>query len=91
VTLAGLLSATRNAGTSINDMKFLCAGAGSAGLGVCSQIVDGMIEAGELRCRGGSGVLCAVCCVVCGVWWYLLCVLSVMLCCICGLKLTRLS
>ena len=27
-------------------MKFLCAGAGSAGLGVCAQIVDGMVEAG---------------------------------------------
>lgn len=48
VTLAGLLSAARNAKTSINDMKFLCAGAGSAGLGVCSQIVDGMVEAGGM-------------------------------------------
>ena len=48
VTLAGLLSAARNAETSINEMKFLCAGAGSAGLGVCSQIVDGMVEAGGM-------------------------------------------
>lgn len=46
VTLAGIISAARNAGTSITDMKFICAGAGSAGLGVCSQIVDGMVEAG---------------------------------------------
>lgn len=49
VTLAGLLSAARNAGTSIQKMKFLCAGAGSAGLGVCSQIVDGMVESGMDR------------------------------------------
>lgn len=49
VTLAGILSAARNAGSSINSMKFLCAGAGSAGLGVCSQIVDGLVEAGMTR------------------------------------------
>lgn len=30
-------------------MKFLCAGAGSAGLGVCSAILDGMVEAGMRR------------------------------------------
>jgi len=41
VTLAGLLSAAHNAGGSINDLRIVCAGAGSAGLGVCSQIVDG--------------------------------------------------
>lgn len=46
VTLAGLMSAARNAGTTINEMKIMCAGAGSAGLGVCSQLVDGMVEAG---------------------------------------------
>lgn len=46
VTLAGILSAARIAGTSIADMRFLCAGAGSAGLGVCAQIVDGMVKAG---------------------------------------------
>lgn len=46
VTLAGVLSAARNAGTDIRDMRFLCAGAGSAGLGVCAQIVAGMVEAG---------------------------------------------
>lgn len=49
VTLAGILSATRNAGSSIQNMRFLCAGAGSAGLGVCSQIVDGMVESGMNR------------------------------------------
>ena len=30
-------------------VSFLCAGAGSAGLGVCAQIVDGMVEAGLPR------------------------------------------
>lgn len=49
VTLAGIMSAARNAGSSIKDMRFLCAGSGSAGLGVCSQIVDGMVEAGMSR------------------------------------------
>lgn len=49
VTLAGILSAAHNAGSSITEMKFLCAGAGSAGLGVCAQIVDGMVEAGLSR------------------------------------------
>ena len=46
VTLSGMLSALRNAGESITDCKVLCVGAGSAGLGVCEQIVDGMVEAG---------------------------------------------
>lgn len=49
VTLAGIMSAARNAGSSITEMRFLCAGSGSAGLGVCSQIVDGMVEAGMSR------------------------------------------
>ena len=49
VTLSALLSASRNAGTSIKDIRVLCAGAGSAGLGVCSQIVDGMVAAGLSR------------------------------------------
>jgi malate dehydrogenase (oxaloacetate-decarboxylating)(NADP+) len=49
VTLAGLLSAARNAGSSIRDLKIVCAGAGSAGLGVCSAIVDGMVAAGMER------------------------------------------
>jgi malic enzyme len=47
VTLACLLSATNNAGIgSLKDIRILCAGAGSAGLGVCSQILDGMVEDG---------------------------------------------
>jgi len=49
VTLSGLLSALRNAGTDIKDAKILCAGAGSAGLGVCEQLVEGMIEGGLTR------------------------------------------
>jgi len=49
VTLAGLISAANNAGSSIKDMRIMCAGAGSAGLGVCAQIVDGMVEAGLTR------------------------------------------
>jgi malate dehydrogenase (oxaloacetate-decarboxylating)(NADP+) len=49
VTLSALLSAARNAGTSIREMSFVCAGSGSAGLGVCSQIVDGMVESGLSR------------------------------------------
>ena len=46
VTLAGCLSAARNAGSSLKDMRVVCAGAGSAGLGVCQQLVDGMVAAG---------------------------------------------
>eukprot|EP00617_Octactis_speculum_P026981 CAMPEP_0185748876 /NCGR_PEP_ID=MMETSP1174-20130828/7596_1 /TAXON_ID=35687 /ORGANISM="Dictyocha speculum, Strain CCMP1381" /LENGTH=615 /DNA_ID=CAMNT_0028424755 /DNA_START=6 /DNA_END=1853 /DNA_ORIENTATION=+ len=46
VTLAGLLSAVRNADASVKDLRVVCAGAGSAGLGVCQQIVYGMVEAG---------------------------------------------
>mmetsp|Transcript_24173 Transcript_24173/g.33150 ORF Transcript_24173/g.33150 Transcript_24173/m.33150 type:complete len:597 (+) Transcript_24173:1755-3545(+) len=46
VTLAGVLSASRLAGQSLTDMRVLCAGAGSAGLGVCGAIKDGMIRAG---------------------------------------------
>jgi len=49
VTLAGVIAAARNAGKALTDMSFLCAGAGSAGLGVCAQIVDGMVEAGMSR------------------------------------------
>ena len=49
VTLAGILAACRQAGDSITDLRVVCAGAGSAGLGVCAQIVDGMVEAGLSR------------------------------------------
>ena len=46
VCLSGLLSCVRNSGGKLQDARVLCAGAGSAGLGVCSQIVEGMMEAG---------------------------------------------
>ena len=46
VCLSGLLSALRNAGSTIKTARVLCAGGGSAGLGVCSQLVEGMVEAG---------------------------------------------
>jgi len=49
VTLAGLISSARISGHSLAEMRILCVGAGSAGLGVCSQIVDGMVEAGLSR------------------------------------------
>ena len=49
VTLAGVIAAARQAGMPLTEMSFLCAGAGSAGLGVCHQIVDGMVEAGLTR------------------------------------------
>jgi len=49
VTLSGILSAVRNAGADIKDSRIVCAGAGSAGLGVCLQIIDGMVEAGLSR------------------------------------------
>lgn len=49
VTLAGIVAAAKAAGISIKDLRFACAGAGSAGLGVCSQIVDGMVMEGMSR------------------------------------------
>jgi malic enzyme len=49
VTLAGVIAAARQADMKLTEMSFLCAGAGSAGLGVCAQIVDGMVEAGLSR------------------------------------------
>ena len=49
VTLAGVLASARHAGLRLRDMSFLCAGAGSAGLGVCLQLVDGMVEDGLSR------------------------------------------
>ena len=49
VTLAGVIAAARQANVSLTEMSFLCAGAGSAGIGVCAQIVDGMVEAGLSR------------------------------------------
>ena len=46
VTLSCLLSAARNAGKELKDLRVVCAGAGSAGLGVCDQIVKGMVMQG---------------------------------------------
>jgi malate dehydrogenase (oxaloacetate-decarboxylating)(NADP+) len=49
VTLAGIISAVKITGQKITDMRFMCAGAGSAGLGVCSQLVDGLVSIGVPR------------------------------------------
>ena len=49
VTLSGILSASRVIGSDFKDMRFMCAGAGSAGLGVCGQLVEGLVEAGLSR------------------------------------------
>jgi malate dehydrogenase (oxaloacetate-decarboxylating)(NADP+) len=49
VTLAGLLSASKIANHSFIDSKIVCVGMGSAGLGVCSQILEGLIAAGLTR------------------------------------------
>ena len=49
MTLAGVLAAGRQAGLRLSEMSFLCAGAGSAGLGVCLQLVDGMVADGLSR------------------------------------------
>ena len=46
VTLAGIISAAKITGKRLSDLKVVCAGAGSAGLGVCEQIVQGMIAEG---------------------------------------------
>jgi malate dehydrogenase (oxaloacetate-decarboxylating)(NADP+) len=46
VTLSCLMSAARNAGKELKDLRIVCAGAGSAGLGVCDQIVKGMMMQG---------------------------------------------
>jgi len=51
VTLSALLSTVRISGGKLTDARILCAGAGSAGLGVCSQLVEGMIEAGLSRSK----------------------------------------
>jgi len=49
VTLAGVIAAARSAQVPLTDLKVLCVGAGSAGIGVCQQLVDGMVEAGMPR------------------------------------------
>ncbi len=48
VTLAGMLSAAKIANTPITEMRILCAGGGSAGLGVCSQLVEGKLGRDKL-------------------------------------------
>jgi malate dehydrogenase (oxaloacetate-decarboxylating)(NADP+) len=61
VTLAGIMSAARVAGCAFTDMRFLCAGAGSAGLGVCTQIVEGLVQAGLTKEEARSRfVVCSV-------------------------------
>jgi len=49
VTLAGILSAARIVGTPMTELRILCAGMGSAGQGVCGQLMEGMIAAGLSR------------------------------------------
>ena len=55
VTLAGLLAAAQSAGSHLKELKVMCVGAGSAGVGVCTAIKDGMVAAGlseeEARAR----------------------------------------
>eukprot|EP00598_Pedospumella_elongata_P000519 CAMPEP_0184978344 /NCGR_PEP_ID=MMETSP1098-20130426/8864_1 /TAXON_ID=89044 /ORGANISM="Spumella elongata, Strain CCAP 955/1" /LENGTH=587 /DNA_ID=CAMNT_0027501465 /DNA_START=49 /DNA_END=1812 /DNA_ORIENTATION=+ len=46
VTLAGIIAAARAAKGTISDMRFMVVGAGSAGLGVCAQILDGLRNEG---------------------------------------------
>lgn len=61
VTLSCILSAAKLAGKEIKDLKFVCAGAGSAGLGVCTQIMEGLVAAGLTREEAHSRfVVCSV-------------------------------
>jgi hypothetical protein len=46
ITLAGFIAAARQPGKPLTEMRFVCAGAGAAGLGVCSQIAAGMVQDG---------------------------------------------
>lgn len=46
LTLAGILSAAKISKIPFSEMRFMCVGAGSAGLGVCEQIVRGLVETG---------------------------------------------
>ena len=48
-------------GTDIKEARILCAGAGSSGLGVCQQILDGMVESGLPRdeAKRRWGFLCS--------------------------------
>jgi malate dehydrogenase (oxaloacetate-decarboxylating)(NADP+) len=59
VTLSGLITACRISGTILTKMKILCVGAGSAGIGVCSMIAEGMIQNGmDKRNAMKNFVLC---------------------------------
>lgn len=49
VTLAGLFSASKISGIPFTEQRILCAGAGSAGIGVCTTLLEGMIDAGLSR------------------------------------------
>ena len=49
VTLAGMISAAKIAKIPFEKMRFMCVGAGSAGLGVCEQIVRGLMASGLTR------------------------------------------
>lgn len=61
VTLAGVLSATKIAGRSFTESRILCAGMGSAGLGVCNQLYEGLVAAGLSREEARSRfVMCSV-------------------------------
>ena len=61
VTLSCLLSAARSGGFELKDCRILCAGAGSAGMGVCSSLMDGMMAAGLSQEEATSRfVLCSV-------------------------------
>jgi malate dehydrogenase (oxaloacetate-decarboxylating)(NADP+) len=61
VTLAGIISAANHAGKDIKDLKFMCVGAGSAGLGVCTQLVKGLVAAGLTEAEAMSKfVVCTV-------------------------------
>lgn len=49
VSLSGILSAARIIKKDFMNLKYVCAGAGSAGLGVCGALVDAMVSAGVSR------------------------------------------
>jgi malate dehydrogenase (oxaloacetate-decarboxylating)(NADP+) len=72
VVVAGLLTAAKTAGIPIKDLRILCAGAGSAGLGVCEAILEAMtivggvskdharkqfVVATQYGCLGAKGML----------------------------------
>lgn len=54
VTLAGLLSACRAKGELLKDQRIVVVGAGSSGLGVAQQIMDGMVLQGATEAEARS-------------------------------------